>query len=930
MRLFIDLDQHAAVQDFAVSAPAPPPQFKSQDTIDFLIYFIQAGVVQDMGAGFALKFGMVKTGDPTNTILAYQTASTYLTDPAGNPYYQMQVVMNTSQMASAIGTNPSIACTIELRYQDALAEIIHTLNLAATVFQTILVETGVTPPGVSTGYPDASTIELLVHKDVASGYAGLNASAQLFGAQIPVDGQTIQILDGQIASAQILAETSASFVTPAANATVSVPLVSSTGLVIGQYVRLPVAGYYIVESVPDSTHAVLQNNGDPANVVSGTTIVTDTPLLPAQAAAGGGGTPGQNAFTTLSAGFTVPAVGATVSLNVGSTAWMGGAGYALFITGAGYYLVNSITDATHVVVTNSGSAANQPPGTTVTSGGTITSAGPQGAAGATGASLSAYDALTASFTQPAVSGTVAITISNTAWLSANQIIYVASGGYYQVATVVNATTLNVTNLNYPGNATAGATIASGSKVSPAGLQGPQGAGGAGLNAFTTLSANFTQPAINANVTINVGTTAWMGTGQGVFVQGGGYYAVASISDLTHAVLTNVGGSSNVAAGLTVVGSGTQTVAPAGTPGIAGTNAFTVTIAAFTVPTPNSTVTVTVGATGWMAQGQNLYLPGAGYYSVSTVTDATHVVLTNSGTSGNATAGNTIASGTAVSPAGAIGPAGPIGATGGIGEAPTDGQLYGRQSSAWAVVPSGGGGGPFDPRNGMWFYEDFQWGYSAVPSAALWNGVFTTGGSYAFSSSYGQDTTHKSQGIIELACGTTSGAGGALFNKGYSGIGQPGFILGLGAFDLAARIAIETSLPASGSGFFVRFGLAFQNANFGTTYPPGAAFSTVIMEWSPDSNSGLFRLGYSYSTGTITYTNGTGTPIADTYGWWELKISAAGVLTIYLNGTSCGSVTLPSNVMGVALLPLVWIGRTSGTTNMTVALDTMFCNYVYAR
>jgi hypothetical protein len=62
----------------------------------------------------------------------------------------------------------------------------------------------------------------------------------------------------------------------------------------------------------------------------------------------------------------------------------------------------------------------------------------------------------------------------------------------------------------------------------------------------------------------------------------------------------------------------------------------------------------------MAQGQNVFVPGAGYYSVSTVTDSTHVVLTNSGTSGNSTAGNNIPSGSQVSPAGAVGA---IGATG---------------------------------------------------------------------------------------------------------------------------------------------------------------------------------------------------------------------------------------------------------------------------
>jgi transmembrane secretion effector len=48
----------------------------------------------------------------------------------------------------------------------------------------------------------------------------------------------------------------------------------------------------------------------------------------------------------------VPAVGATVAVTVGNTAWMGGSGDSIFVTGAGCYQVASITDATHAVLTN--------------------------------------------------------------------------------------------------------------------------------------------------------------------------------------------------------------------------------------------------------------------------------------------------------------------------------------------------------------------------------------------------------------------------------------------------------------------------------------------------------------------------------------------------------------------------------------------------
>src|SRR6516162_6077835 len=302
MKLVIDLDLHEAIQDFAIRAPANVYDFKSQDTIDWLVYFVRSGIVQDLGAGLAFKYGMIKTGDTTDTLLAYQTAVTHLIDSDGNIYYLCQVNYNTSQMASAIAGQSQLPCTSEVRYQTSDNEIIHSLNISCLVFPTILLETGVTPPGVSTGYPDASAIELLVHKNAASGYAGLDASSLIYGAQIPVDNQTVSVSAGKLAGSAILASTSADFTTPAANDTVSVTLNSTANLKAGSYVRIPIAGYYIVQSITNSTTAVLTNNGDPFNAASGVTITSGAVVLPAQAAAGGGAS-GASAYTTLTSGF---------------------------------------------------------------------------------------------------------------------------------------------------------------------------------------------------------------------------------------------------------------------------------------------------------------------------------------------------------------------------------------------------------------------------------------------------------------------------------------------------------------------------------------------------------------------------------------------------------------------------------------------------
>src|SRR5258707_4847803 len=113
-------------------------------------------------------------------------------------------------------------------------------------------------------------------------------------------------------------------------------------------------------------------------------------------------------------------------------------------------------------------------------------------------------------------------------------------------------------------------------------------------------------------------------------------------DIQPAVVTNRGYGGDAGPGGRVASGGG--VVPSGLNGQAGTSAFTTTTANFTMPTSGSTVTVTVASTAWMAQGQNLFIPTAGYLSVSVFTDSTHAVFTNSGTIGNASAGTGIRSG----------------------------------------------------------------------------------------------------------------------------------------------------------------------------------------------------------------------------------------------------------------------------------------------
>jgi hypothetical protein len=82
--------------------------------------------------------------------------------------------------------------------------------------------------------------------------------------------------------------------------------------------------------------------------------------------------------------------------------------------------------------------------------------------------------------------------------------------------------------------------------------------------------------------------------------------------------------------------------------------------------------VSVVTTAWMASGQTVYIATGGYYTVSSITDATHVVLTNTGYSGNKAQNATVSSGSAVSSGGIQGAAGATGATGTAGAAGTTG------------------------------------------------------------------------------------------------------------------------------------------------------------------------------------------------------------------------------------------------------------------
>lgn len=92
--------------------------------------------------------------------------------------------------------------------------------------------------------------------------------------------------------------------------------------------------------------------------------------------------------------------------------------------------------------------------------------------------------------------------------------------------------------------------------------GYQGSAGAdGVNAYTKVLSAFTQPAADSSVTVQVVNSDWMGIGQGIYVETGGYYYVLSTPSSTSVTLKNIGYSSNAASGSVIPA--TSKVSPGG-------------------------------------------------------------------------------------------------------------------------------------------------------------------------------------------------------------------------------------------------------------------------------------------------------------------------------------------------------------------------------
>jgi microcystin-dependent protein len=466
---------------------------------------------------------------------------------------------------------------------------------------------------------------------------------------------------------------------------------------------------------------------------------------------------GQGAITTTSSAFTVPPVSGNSQVSVVNSTWIA-PGMFVYLVGAGTFEVMSVPSSTTVVLQNTGAYANAAPGTIVPSGadmpcgGAIGAPGPQGSPGT---SYSAY-VISPGFTTPGAGSTVAIPVSITAGLSTGVNLYVTGAGFYSIVSVDSPTQVTATNMGISGNAPAGTVVAVNSNVAAVGPPGPVGSAGPvgpiGPMSITTTTAPFTVPVVFAGTTITVVDGSWLVPGEYIWIAGAiggltaGVMQIETVSGNsigivtpnepsagqpgtvvpTGSLLTSAGGIGLTGAQGVIGPTGpTGPIGPQGSPGSAFSS---VTTAAFLTPAVAANVPVTMTSTAGLAAGVILYIAGAGYYQVQSVTSGTVISAENTGILGNAAPGTNVPSGANILGVGPQGPAGATGAQGATGATGTTGAPgnpgYSTLTSAF-TVPAPGSAAFANVANASWMsIGSYVWLAAAAAGNA---GVFQISG-----------------------------------------------------------------------------------------------------------------------------------------------------------------------------------------------------------
>lgn len=216
--------------------------------------------------------------------------------------------------------------------------------------------------------------------------------------------------------------------------------------------------------------------------------------------------------------------------------------------------------------------------------------GPTGNAGADGINgadgsdgvdgISSISITSSNFTQPVAGSTVSVSVDSTDGFTVGQYIFTSEqgGNTYQIDSISNTTSFTLLNpTEFTTNSSSGTVLATGAKFVPAGSKGDAGQNGNdgadgtdGINAISITSADYTQPAEGATVSVSVDSSQGFISGQYVTGENGGNYQIDSIPNTTTLVLQNLPGLGNPSSGTNITtGSKIVPSGPAGPTGATG-------------------------------------------------------------------------------------------------------------------------------------------------------------------------------------------------------------------------------------------------------------------------------------------------------------------------------------------------------------------------
>lgn len=333
------------------------------------------------------------------------------------------------------------------------------------------------------------------------------------------------------------------------------------------------------------------------------------------------GTPGADAYTFISAAFTVPTVSSDVVVQVLNTAGLV-VGGSYVITGPAHFTVAVINGPTTATLVFQDLTGDVNSGTVIQPGAAVVPTGQAGQAGLNGEN--GFATLTSSFVVPSAGNTVAVAVDNSSVLQVGQYVVTAGPANFIVTAIGSTTSVTLRFLSNTGDVTPGTSVTSGTALSPAAQSG--------VNAYTTLTSQITIPAVGTTVTAAVGNSQWMAIGQKVVIDGPATFSVSSKPTTTSVVLTFLGYIGDLAAGNTIANG--ATVSPAGTQNVSGGlasavgsgTAYTLTGTPALLAQGTSSPSVTLPSKGtWIIFATALYplVNSAGLYSITTLLQRTN-------------------------------------------------------------------------------------------------------------------------------------------------------------------------------------------------------------------------------------------------------------------------------------------------------------------